>query len=131
MQESQWVSGKSVSIYICGHLQKLKTRQSALKKTTALTEEEKQKWAAVMTVEMMSSEESDAGSDDDGESMSTFIKHPLPWCSDKVTSLFKSLDRKACKGQSQRSHRMTQQRTVGFQSERPKQSSVPDWALKA
>ena len=54
-----------VSQYICGHLQKLKTRQSALKKTTALTNEEKQNWAAVMTVEMMSSEESDAGSDND------------------------------------------------------------------
>ena len=80
----------------------MKTRQSALKKTTALTEEEKQKWAAVMTLEMMSSEESDAGSDDDGESKSTFIKHILlPWRSDKVTSLFRSLDRKACKGHSQ------------------------------
>ena len=65
-------------------------------KTNALTEDEKRKWTAVMNMEMMSSEESDAASGDD-ENICVFIKHPLPWCNDKVSSLFKSLDRKASK----------------------------------
>ena len=34
-------------------------------KTNALTEDEKRKWTAVMNMEMMSSEESDAASGDD------------------------------------------------------------------
>ena len=98
-------------------------------KTNALTEDEKRKWTAVMNMEMMSSEESDAASGDD-ENICIFIKHPLPWRNDKVSSLCKSLDRKASKGQSKRSTQMTQQRILGTQSQRPRPSTVPDWALK-
>ena len=98
-------------------------------KTNALTEDEKRKWTAVMNMAMMSSEESDAASGDD-ENICIFIKHPLPWRNDKVSSLFKSLDRKASKGQSKRSTQMTQQRILGSQSQCPRPSTVPDWALK-
>ena len=66
--------------------------KAALLKTSALTEEEKNKWAAVLTVEMMSSVESGAGSDSDDDSVSTFIKHPLPW---RCESVLSSLDHKA------------------------------------
>ena len=109
----------------------MKRRKTALLKTSALTEEEK-KWDAVMTVEMMSSEESDAGSgsDDDDGVTSMFIKHPLLWRSDKVSSLFKSLDHKVCKGQSKRSQEMTQERVVGLSSQRLRPTGVPDWAFK-
>ena len=91
-------------------------------KTNALTEDEKQKWTVVMNMEMMSSEGSDAASGDD-ENICVFVKHPLAWRKDKVTSLFKSLDRK---GQSKRSTHMTQQRILGTQSQHPRQSTVPD-----
>ena len=47
-------------------------------RTSALTEKEKKIWEAVMSTEMMSSEESDAGSNSDNESSSTLCKRPLP-----------------------------------------------------
>jgi len=109
-------------------LQKLKNRKAALLKTSALTGEEKKKWEVVMRLDVMSSEESDSGSDSDGQNM--FIKHPLPWRSDKVNSLFKSLDHKVLKGQSKRSQKMTQSRITGFSSERPQPVGLPDWAIK-
>ena len=79
-------------------LQKLKRRKTVLLKTSALTEEEKKKWDAVMTVEMMSSEESDAGSgsDDDGVT-SMFIKHPLLWRNDKFLLSSRALTTKYVK----------------------------------
>lgn len=40
-------------------IQKLKRRQAALAKTTALTSSQKDKWQALMTVKLMSSEESE------------------------------------------------------------------------
>ena len=109
----------------------MKRRKTVLLKTSALTEEEKKKWDAVMTVEMMSSEESDAGSgsDDDGVT-SMFIKHPLLWRNDKVSSLFKSLGHKVRKGQSKRSQQMTQERVVGLPSQRLRPTGVPNWAFK-
>ena len=101
-------------------------------KTTALTGEEKKKWDVVMTVEMMSSEESDAGSEsEDNGASSGFITHPLPWRSDKVSSFFKSLDHKAHKGQTRRSKQMTQARVTGFSSQRPKPAGLPDWVFKS
>ena len=111
-------------------IQKMQRRKAALLKTSALTEEEKTKWASVITVEMMSSEESaGSGSEDDGVT-NMFIKHPLPWRSDKVSSLFKSLDHKAQKGLSKRSKQMTQDRVVGLASQRVKPVDIPEWAFK-
>ena len=58
-------------------------RKALFAKTSAITEEEKKRWAAVMKLEMMSSEESDcdthSGSDNEDGVTSMFIKHPLPW----------------------------------------------------
>ena len=88
-------------------------RKASFAKTSAITEEEKKRWAAVMKLEMMSSEESDcdthSGSDNEDGVTSMFIKHPLPWRNDKVTAPFKSLDGKTRKNQSRRSQQMMQQ----------------------
>ena len=95
----------------------------------ALTEKEKKIWEAVMSTEMMSSEESDAGSNSDNESSSTLCKCPLPYRNEKV-SFFKSLDHKVTKGQSKRSQQMTQNRTAGVVSQRPKPAGFPDCVFK-
>ena len=112
-------------------LQKFKMRKAAFAKTTAITEEEKKNWAAIMKLEMMSSEESgcDSGSDHEDGVTSMFIKHPLPWRSNKITALFKSLDGKARKRQSRRGQQMMQQRTVGSPSARTRPTGVPEWAF--
>ena len=74
---------------------------------------------------MMSSEESD---DNDGDEESTvFVVRPLP-C--KVNSFFSSLDTKFSKNQSNKSAMMTIHRSKSLPSDRPRPSSVPDWALK-
>ena len=58
-------------------MQKLNRHQVALWKTNALSDEEKNKWAVCLKMELMSSEESD-GSDEDEEKAS-FTKRPIPW----------------------------------------------------
>ena len=68
----------------------MKNRKAALMRTSALTEKEKKIWEAVMSTEMMSSEESDAGSDSDNESSSTLCKCPLPYRNEKVYFFQKS-----------------------------------------
>ena len=110
-------------------LQKLKRRQTTLFKTNALNQAQKEKWAPCIFAEMMSSEESDG--DDNGDEESTvFVVRPLPWRSDKVNSFFSSLDSKFSKNQSKKSAMMTVHRSKGLPSDRPRPSSVPDWAQK-
>ena len=108
----------------------MKNRKAALMRTSALTEKEKKIWEAVMSTEMMSSEESDAGSNSDNESSSALCKRPLPWRNEKVSSFFKSLDHKVTKGQSKRSQQITQNRTAVVVSQRPKPAGFPDWVFK-
>ena len=57
-----------------------------------------------------------------------FVVRPLPWRSDKVNSFFSSLDSKFSKNQSKKSAMMTIHRSKGLPSDRPRPSSVPDWA---
>ena len=68
-------------------------RKASFAKTSAITKEEKKRWAAVMKLEMMSSEESDcdthSGSDNEDGVTSMFIKHPLPWRNDSHSSFQK------------------------------------------
>ena len=98
-------------------------------RTSALTEKEKKIWKAVMSTEMMSSEVSDVGSNSDNESSSTLCKRPLPYRNEKVY-FFKSLDHKVTKCQSKRSQQMTQNRTAGVVSQRPKPAGFPDCVFK-
>ena len=61
-------------------------------KTKAVTDEQRKVWGVTMTVDLMSSEESESDSDE-----ATFIVRPLPWRSSKVNSFFESLDKKHTK----------------------------------
>ena len=89
-----------------------------------LTEEQKDKWLAVIMNDFMSSEES--GPDDD------IYLHPLPWRSDYVTKMFNTIDNYVQKKKSPQAKRQTKKRIVaGLPSERPQPlSSVPEWAMK-
>ena len=77
------------------HLQKLKKRHTAFVKTNSLSQAQKERWAPCVVAETMSSEESD----DENE---VFVVRPLPWRSDKVDSLFSSLDMKFDKKRSKK-----------------------------
>ena len=90
-------------------------------RTSALTEKEKKIWEAVMSTEMMSSE---------NECSSALCKRPLPWRYEKVSLFFKSLDHKVTKGQSKLSQQMTQNCTAGIVSQRPKPAVFSDWVFK-
>ena len=124
--------GPTVIVFNYIFVQKLKRRQVALWKTNALSDEEKNKWAVCLKMELMSSKESD-GSDEEDEEKASFTKRPIPWRSEKVTSLFLSLDRKFNKTLTKRSIQMTQSRKTGLPSDRPKPDlndlDLPDWAL--
>ena len=92
-------------------------------KTNSLSQAQKERWAPCVVAEMMSSEESD----DENEE---FVVRPLPWRSDKVDSLYSSLDMKFNKKRSKKSAMMTIHRTKGLPSDRSRPSGVPDWSLK-
>ena len=80
------------------NLQKLKRRKVALAKTTPLSEERKTIWAAYLSADFMSSEDSfDKGEEDEGMQ---FVIRPLLWRSDKVNSFLSSLHHKTAKCQS-------------------------------
>ena len=108
------------------HIQKLKRRQAALAKTTALSPAQKDKWSVVLKAELMSSEESEA--DENGP---VFVVRPLIWQADKVSEFLMNLDRKYTKHQSRKSSQMTVKRNKGVPSDREKPTQgVPEWALK-
>ena len=111
------------------NLQKLKRRKVALAKTTSLSEERKTIWAACLTADFMSSEDSFDEGEEDEEDMQ-FVIRPLLWRSDKVNSFLSSLDHKTAKCQSKRSRNMSFKRIVGLPSDRLKPSNVPDWTIK-
>ena len=120
-----------VTVYIdCSSIQKLQRRQATFYKTNALTKEQKDKWAPCVVMEMMSSEDSGEGSDE--ENTSKFMVRSLPWRSDKVNSLFDSIDAKVSKTQTKKSMMMTIQLEEGLVSDRirPVSDKIPDWAMK-
>lgn len=51
------------------------------------SDSEKEEWLKIMTVDIMSSEESDVDGDED-----VIVIHPLPWLSDKVAHFKETLD---------------------------------------
>lgn len=110
-------------------IRKLKRRKVALAKTTSLSEERKTIWAACLTADFMSSEDSFDEGEEDEEDMQ-FVIRPLLWRSDKVNSFLSSLDHKTAKCQSKRSRNMSFKRIVGLPSDRLKPSNVPDWTIK-
>ena len=84
--------------------QKLQERTAVLNKMK-YSPKDKEKWCKIMTVEMMSSEDSDQGDE-------SIIVHPLKWRSDKVTCFLHSLDNKAYEEKSPQAKRQTKKRVV-------------------
>ena len=101
-------------------------RRTALEKTSALSEEAKQKWMPCLTPDLISSEES--VDEDEGQ----FLVRSLHWRSEKVDDLFATLDRKHGKRQSIRSKKMSFERTEGLPSDRakPQDETLPNWLFK-
>lgn len=71
-----------------------------------LTEEQKDKWLAVITNDFMSSEES--GPDDD------IYVHPLPWRSDYVTKMFNTIDNYVLKEKKSSSQKANKEENCGW-----------------
>ena len=108
--------------------QKLKARQTSLARTTAMTDEQKKKWSACLTLDLMSTEESSA---ENGDSGAHFFVRELPWRSDRVKNFFHSLDHKHTKNQSARSRRMSFERCLAdLPSDRPCPFGLPEWMIK-
>lgn len=98
----------------------------ALEKTTAISEEIKEKFLPCLVPDLISSEES--GEEDEGQ----FIVRPLPWRSEKVDNFFATLDHKHEKRQTVRSKKMSYGRKDGLPSDRPKprDGTLPKWLFK-
>ena len=87
---------------------------------------DREKWSKVLTIDMISSEESDGEED-------TIIVHPLQWRSEKVSCFLHSLDSKANDEKSPQAKRQTKRRVES--SEHSLRSlpveSLPAWAIVA
>ena len=104
----------------------LKRRKAALAKSSTMTDEQKNKWMLRLIPDMMSSEESEDGD----EEQTTFQVHPLLWRSDKVTAFIKKLDLKSKNSTSQRSKHMAVKRSIGLPSDRLPPDSLSKWMVK-
>ncbi|KAL5509965.1 hypothetical protein EMCRGX_G005420 [Ephydatia muelleri] len=95
-------------------MQKLQNRKVALSGSTTLTQEQKQKFSAILQIEYMSSEESAEESGED-EHMGKRLKvllllHTLPWRNQSVNEMFQSLDRKKARKRTPRAAEMCRKR---------------------
>ena len=105
-------------------IQKLRRRVSAMKSSTMLTEQMKEKIRQILTADHMSSEESGSG-EDEGRQL---VVRPPPWRSAEAQSTIDSLDRKADRRRSERAREMMTHRVVGAASTRPAPDG-PEWAV--
>ena len=115
-------------------LQKLRNRRSACTRSTALSTQEKEDAMKILTLEFMSSEETDSESGS-GSEMSTrrkiFMSRPLQWRSPQANNIMLSLDRKIVRRRSERAKEMCRIRRTGEPSSRtsPKDYTPPAWAI--
>ena len=102
-------------------MQKLKSRKSVLEKSK-VTEREKAKWFKCLTIDLVSSDESDD---------ETIVVKTLPWRSTLVSDFFKSLDEEAYDKKSEQAKRQTKKRLLGGSSNReaPSTDLVPSWSI--
>ena len=77
-----------------------------------------------MTIELMSSEESENDNEDD-----VIVVHPLPWLSEKVENFKQTLDIKIKKDKTPQARRQMKQRIIGTTSSRPPKLELPSWVL--
>ena len=87
-------------------------------------ERDLEQWRAIMTLEIMSSDES--GEDEE----EVLIVHPLPWLSHTVTQFKLSLDQQIASMKTPQAKRQMKKRLVGCPSQRCVPDSLPSWALK-
>ena len=112
-------------ICFVNHLQKLVERRKAFEKAKFQNEEEKAKWSKVITLDLMSSEES--GNDGDEE---VLIHHPIPWISSTGKTFKRKLDEASLKGKSPQSKRQKKTRVGGPMSTRSlpnEYDKFPSW----
>ena len=94
-------------------MQKLQNRKVALSGSTTLTQEQKEKFSAILQIEYMSSEESAEESGEDehmGERLKVLLIHTLPWRNQSVNEMFQSLDRKKARKRTPRAAEMCRKR---------------------
>ena len=106
-------------------IQKLQERLSIFEKRV-YDKQDEDKWRKVLLLEMVSSEESGSGEDDNAN----YVKE-LPWRASIVTEFFYDLDEQYAAAKSSQARRQTKQRlpsTTG--SSRPAPSDVPAWSLQ-
>ena len=99
--------------------QKLQNRLAALERST-ISAHQKSKLMAVLTLDFMSSEESNDDSDDELED--TYIVRELPWRSSKVDDVFIQLDEETKRSMSKQSKR---QQKKQIYSEEPSSRPIP------
>ena len=110
---------------MCLSLQKYNDRKAMAGKGKYLNEEEKEKWMALLKLEVMSSDNSCCDDNDE-----YILVHPLPWLSAEVNEFKHKLDEEINKEKSPRARRQTKRRVIGSPSTRPMPTQgVPAWAL--
>ena len=82
-------------------------------------------WKAIMTSDLMSSDES---GEEEGEEV--LVVHPLPWLSHTVTRFKLSLDQQIASAKTPQAKRQMKKRLVGCTSVRGVPDNLPSWALK-
>ena len=92
--------------------QKLEERIATLSKVKFTVPKDREKWEKVLTLELMSSE--DSGMEDE----EILVVRPLPWRSTRVDEMFDELDKKILSGKSPRSRLQMKRRKVGNSSKR-------------
>ena len=98
-------------------------RKLAMERSTTLSQVVKDKFNSIMTVDYMSSEESEE------ENVHSLVVHPLAWRSREVRETFSSLDRKSARKRTSRSSLMRLQRKTGEPRTRPPLDYAPERSI--
>ncbi|XP_065894554.1 uncharacterized protein [Dysidea avara] len=123
---------------------KAHARLKALNLSKSIDAERKEEIRAVLTVDFMSSDESEvdsvstehpdsSGSEDDREQQSSkkkLIRKKLSWRSQELQSVFDSLDRKLERRRSDRAKAMCLEIKVEGVSDRRQPDNAPEWAIE-
>lgn len=84
----------------------------------------KKQWSQVLTMEIMSSEESAVDADED-----VLCIRPLPWRTARVVDMLTCLDEKVAMGKSSLARRQRKRRVQTSPSLRPAPESSPSWMV--
>lgn len=96
-----------------------------IKKGKYKDEAERDEWLKVMSIELMSSEESECENEED-----VIVVHPLPWLSEKVVTFKANLDLEIRRDKTPQARRQMKRRVIGSPSSRKPSDALPPWALE-